>query len=164
MKTCRKCGNTKPFDCFSKNKNTKDGLTLYCKHCVAEKTKQWRINNLDKARKSNLNWAAKNSKKTSAYVAKWRASNPAKKRAERAKERAKQAMPKWVDSISIVKIYAEMVDLRKKGLDVHVDHIIPLNTDTVCGLHVPWNLRIVNASENRRKHNKFCELLALNLV
>lgn len=60
------------------------------------------------------------------------------------------AMPKWVDKEALLAIYKEAYEA---GLEV--DHIIPLNGDGVCGLHVPWNLQLVSKSENRKKGKKY---------
>lgn len=38
-----------------------------------------------------------------------------------------------------------------------VDHIIPIRSNEVCGLHVPWNLRVITRTENRIKNNKIID-------
>jgi hypothetical protein len=40
-------------------------------------------------------------------------------------------------------------------LQVHVDHIVPLQNNLVCGLHIPCNLQLMDARENRAKCNSF---------
>jgi hypothetical protein len=64
---------------------------------------------------------------------------------------AKQATPKWANLDKIKEIYL----LCPAGY--HVDHIIPLNNEIVCGLHVENNLQYLLATENLEKSNKFTE-------
>ena len=67
-----------------------------------------------------------------------------------------RATPIWVDRKAIEKIYADCVaTTRATGIAHDVDHIVPLRGKEVCGLHVPWNLRIIPSKENHRKSNHF---------
>lgn len=81
---------------------------------------------------------------------------PARKYALNAERRAgrHRATPAWLSAeqrVAMLEIYREA---RRRGPEWHVDHIIPLNGTEVSGLHVPWNLRIIRASENLAKGNK----------
>jgi hypothetical protein len=66
------------------------------------------------------------------------------------------SIPKWADTKKIQEIYNECSRISKvTGVLHHVDHIIPLIHDKICGLHVHQNLQILTASENCSKRNKF---------
>lgn len=60
----------------------------------------------------------------------------------------KYATPSWCDMDAIKRIYMDCPS------GYHVDHIIPLQGDNVCGLHVSWNLQYLTAEENIAKGNK----------
>lgn len=80
--------------------------------------------------------------------------NRTKSKIKTAKRRSLKlnATPEWASEFDFDAIYRESSIL---GDDYEVDHIIPLKHELVCGLHVPWNLQILNKQDNRSKRNKF---------
>lgn len=105
-------------------------------------------------------YAAKNRDKHNANSRRWAKINPAKRRTMMARYRAAKfsAAPWWADKKEIGKVYAESrLRTVETGIQHHVDHIYPLQGIGFTGLHVPWNLQILTATENIRKGNK-CHL------
>lgn len=79
----------------------------------------------------------------------------------RTKKAIKGSTPKWANPEKIMDIYAECSAINKlTGILHHVDHIVPLRNRKVCGLHCEHNLRVIPATENLTKKNKFIEKLA----
>lgn len=77
----------------------------------------------------------------------------AKRRAQKLK-----ATPSWSNLDAIKAIYELRETISEvSGVVHHVDHIHPLQSDVVCGLHVLENLQIIPATENLSKSNKFIE-------
>lgn len=74
------------------------------------------------------------------------------------RRRHREATPTWLtkgQKDSIKQLYTEAQKLTKlTGVRYEVDHIIPLTNDSVCGLHVPWNLQVIPKLENLKKTNK----------
>jgi 5-methylcytosine-specific restriction endonuclease McrA len=67
----------------------------------------------------------------------------------------KRATPKWLskyDRNAIACLYQQARALTKMTGELHVvDHIVPKINPLVCGLHVPWNLRVIHWLENAQK-------------
>jgi len=91
-------------------------------------------------------WAAKNPGATSA-AAKLR------------KWAQKQRTPKWLtkDDLWLIREAYALASLRTKmlGIQYEVDHCVPLQGETVSGLHVPNNLQVIPRVLNRAKWNHF---------
>lgn len=104
-------------------------------------------------------WYERNKEAQAAKKAAWRAANKSLIYAANAARRGReiQATPPWADQYKddFTFIYAERDRIsRETGIPHHVDHIYPLRGKDSCGLHVPWNLRIIPAVENLKKRNK----------
>lgn len=65
------------------------------------------------------------------------------------------ATPAWADQSAILAFYQEAARITKEtGIQHQVDHIVPLLSKMVCGLHVQNNLQILDKSSNIKKGNR----------
>lgn len=67
------------------------------------------------------------------------------------------ATPHWLSKEQLDEIkafYDKARELSKGGTRHEVDHVVPLHSPIVCGLHVPWNLRVLTKDENNQKGNR----------
>jgi hypothetical protein len=65
-----------------------------------------------------------------------------------------QATPTWMDKDVISGMYKLAQVFRRTGMDVHVDHIVPLQSKIVSGLHTHDNLQLMVGTMNRSKSNR----------
>lgn len=169
MKVCPKCDEVKNLELFSKRKDGADGLRKNCKKCESRRAILWQKSNpvkyAENRRKLNKEKLAKkqqryyllhkeqerirrkkyiieNRHKVYAYVATRRSSKL-------------QATPQWANKYFIEEAY-DLALLRTKmlGFKWHVDHVVPLQSNTVCGLHVEHNLQVIPGADNLSKGNR----------
>lgn len=84
--------------------------------------------------------------------------NPIKKSARNAKYRASKARaaPSWLNQEKIEEFYFATDFLGMvTGEWYHVDHIVPLQSNIVCGLHWEYNLQILPGFDNQSKSNRY---------
>ena len=128
-----------------KKRNT--AYTKANKQRIIEKVKMWQAENKDKVRAYKKKCKNQNREK-------YRAMNAAG--AVRRQATKLQATPKWVNWFFIEEIYdlaARRTKLRSGGHRWHVDHIVPLRSKLVCGLHVHNNLQVIPGKANQEKSN-----------
>ena len=144
---------------------------------IIERVRTNYYKDIDASRQRARDYAATHRKEAVKRVRKWKQSNPEKAKindlnrdpvklhSSKAKYRAarRQACPPWVDDAHMARIH-EVYKLRreiseKTGVAHEVDHIVPLQGKTVCGLHVWWNLRVIPKEENNRRPRIWAEEL-----
>jgi len=90
----------------------------------------------------------------------WKENNKTQVLADNKVRRRKhrEATPPWLtrkQKSEIRQLYQIAITMTQTtGEQYVVDHIVPLRSHEVCGLHVPWNLRVITQEENLKKSNK----------
>lgn len=123
---------------------------------VRLKNKEWSDRNKHKKASLNKQWMLRNSDKRRDYMAEYKKSRrsdlTSHENARRARKMA--AAPSWANSKEIKWIYRHASLLNCwGGPRAQVDHIVPLTSDLVCGLHCEQNLQILWSHENQSKGN-----------
>lgn len=140
-----------------------------------ERRREWRKSpeNVEKNRRACAEWYAADPVRAKEICARWGKANPELKKAadrewrrenlaiansnsKRYKASRLKATPIWADQIAIRAFYLQAQMLTQStGVVHHVDHIYPLRSPLVCGLHHEANLRVIPWIENLKKGNRF---------
>jgi hypothetical protein len=131
-KKCRTCSEYLHYNYYCHNKSTWDNKSYICQYCKAINRKKFTDDNPEYNKQTYIDHKDE-------YIA----------RAIQYKTKRNIATPPWADLVKIKEIYRTCPD------GYHVDHIVPLQGELVCGLHVESNLQHLPALENRQKSNKF---------
>jgi hypothetical protein len=116
---------------------------------------KWYHENKEKASAQNKAWIKRHKEEFRQYCIQWRRNNLPKLCVNTTAYRAQkiQATPSWINEEAVDKIYEQATQMKKEtGIKYSVDHIVPLTSDLVCGLHVENNLQIITLKENSSKN------------
>lgn len=159
---CRRCGETKDISQFNKDASKQYGVRSICKPCHRLEAKEYAAPRMDLYRQRAQAWYVENKDRKQAYDSKYRPiyfkQNKAKFLAQTNHRRAsiRAHTPTWADKKAIKRIYLESVQKSiETGIQYEVDHIVPIISKLVCGLHCEANLQILTSEENKKKQNLF---------
>lgn len=150
-KHCSRCNITKHSNEFHSNTLKLDGKESLCKDCRNLLRKATYLNNRDTELAQCKLYKTLNSEIIKEKNKVYYEEHKQEAFARSAKRRAMRlhATVPWSNYDEINLIYTKCPE------SYHVDHIIPLQGELVCGLHVEHNLQYLTAKENLSKGNRF---------
>jgi hypothetical protein len=140
------------------------------KEQLSARRRKWRQENAEAEAARDLRRRRANPERHRERSARWAAQNREAVNSKSAirRARSRKAQPGWLTAAEIGQILLRYKEAKTisglTGVAHEVDHIVPINGDLVCGLHVPWNLRVIPMRENRRKAKKFAGTLANSIT
>lgn len=124
---------------------------------IAERMRLWHIKNRERNLARKARWRSANITSVRAYNTSYDKMNMDRGAAKQARRRAQilRATPKWNNEFYMREAY-RLAALRTKmlGFEWNVDHVVPLKSKIVCGLHVHNNLQVIPFLENMTKGNR----------
>jgi len=153
-KACIKCGKTKAETEFDRNGKY---IRNECSSCQRARVKRWTIENRERSREIKRGWILRNKEKMDRARLSWNERNKDKiaERCRRYQAKKLKATPDWANRDKMTVFYNLAQTLsEKKGVPHEVDHIVPLTSRIVCGLHVETNLQVIERRSNRSKGNR----------
>lgn len=127
------------------------------KKTISESVKRYQQLHRERLREAARRYRGSREEFFRTWMAKWAVDNRedcyTRRRERTAMQRA--ATPKWANRFFISEAY-RLARLRTKtlGFEWNVDHIVPLKSLIVCGLHYEQNLQVIPSTVNRMKHNR----------
>lgn len=120
------------------------------KSSILQQSKSYYEKNKERVLKRHARWRSENKEVAAKCERDWRLANPGRSRAKVRGYQAKKlkATPKWANKKAIANFYTSCPE------GYEVDHILPVQGKTVCGLHVLENLQYLPKAINRSKSNK----------
>lgn len=184
-KACAKCGVVKPLDAFYPHRRNKStGRMARCIDCgklyarenadlvrtlaaktylrnpaaIQAKAIAWNAEHKERRKEIRAKWSADNAERMKEIRRAWVLANPDKVLAARRRRQLARngAVPEWADRKKMRRFYTEAKKLTKEtGIWHTVDHIVPIVSDLVCGLHCEANLQVMPHAANAAKGNRW---------